>query len=556
MTLPAAMLTHLFVYPGADLPSSLPEGIRASLLPAVPADTARAVADVLRDSTTTTIACWDLRLAPLPWLQLARFASSLDDAWHPGARLTAPDDDLLRYVLPLWAHRPSPVAELAGAINWRLDLRACFLRASVVRELGGLDGQFETLAGAARELGLRMIRRGAICRQQPALWAGPTSAAPPSAADRYRLVGRVSGKKWQAYALARSVIDGQPVRSEWRAWRSTVADEPTTKVEIGALHRPIDDVALPDRVSVTVVLPTYGRYRYLAEVLEDVRAQTIRPTQILICDNNEPEDRDHKLYERYRDLPIEVIWDEHARVCSARNVCLQRATGDYIWFVDDDSRFAPDNLESHLRVLGAYGADVSVGPAYTPWRAELHGEQREVACTFMDCGTTLCKKQLLDTVGGFDLQFDELFSGEDGELGVRFVRAGGLMVNNPFAKRFHYLAPAGGCRRSKNNLHRRSRWSLLPRPSQSIYYTALRHFERGVGWDAVLFAGLLVGWRRHEKEPATLRWRARTLLGELAALPLTAYRMRKSIKNGEAMFQEGAQVPPLSSARSQPLAMR
>ncbi|HLL25473.1 MAG TPA: hypothetical protein VK427_25225, partial [Kofleriaceae bacterium] len=196
----------------------------------------------------------------------------------------------------------------------------------------------------------------------------------------------------------------------------------------------------------------------------------------------------------------------------------------------------------------AYGADVSVGPAYTRGRPELHGEQREIACTFMDCGTTVAKKALLDAVGGFDMQFNALLPGEDGELGVRFVRAGGVMVNNPLAKRFHYLAPVGGGRRSTNNLHRWSRWRNLPRPVQTIYYTARRHFEAGTEWDATLIAGITVGWRRRDDQPATLSWRAKTLLAELAAIPVTAYRMRKSMRIGQAMFDEGAKIPPISAA--------
>ncbi|HLL23397.1 MAG TPA: glycosyltransferase family 2 protein, partial [Kofleriaceae bacterium] len=349
------MITHLFVYPGAAVPSSLPEDVRASQLPASPAAAAAAIDDVLADERVTTLACWDVRLAPVPWLHLARFATSLDDAWHPGAGLSGLEDDLLRYVLPTWVNRPVPDAALAGAINWRLDLRACFVRASAVRALGGLDGQFETLAGAARELGLRMIRRGAICRQQPVLWSGDAVPEPPSAADRYRLLVKRVSRKWPAYALVRSVIDGRSLVDEARAWRAALADRPLPPAPVGALARPVDHVALPTRPTVTVVLPKFGRYKYLAEVLEDLRAQTIPPTQIVIADGNPADERDLAMYERFQDLPIELVWDEERGMCAARNACLRRATGEYVWFVDDDSRFPADNLEQHLRVLAAYG---------------------------------------------------------------------------------------------------------------------------------------------------------------------------------------------------------
>jgi GT2 family glycosyltransferase len=544
------MSTHLFVYPGTGVPSSLPNGVTASQLPSEPVGAARAIDEVLRDATIEILVFWDLDLGPVKWLQVGRFAESLDDAWHVGARLSGVDhDDLMRFVLPTWVYRPAPPADLAGAVNWKLDLRACFLRASTVRSLGGLDGQFETLVGAARELGLRTLRRGGICRQQPSLLA--TSARPeaPSGADAYRLVGRVLSWKWQAYAVIRQALEGQSLVSEVRAWRAAAGDQPLPRMPIGTLQRDLEAVAIPEDVAVSVVLPTFGRYRYLAEVLDDLRAQTIRPVQILIADGNPPEGRDAELYQRYRDLPIEVIWHEEGGTCSSRNACLDRATGDFIWFVDDDSRFEPRNLELHLRALSAYGADVSVGPAYTPQRPELHGEQRETACSFMDCGTTVCRKQILDAVGGFDMQLNQYLAGEDGELGIRFVRAGGLMINNPLAKRFHYLAPIGGARRSKNNVHRWTRWSLLPRPVQSIYYTARRHFEPTVVGDALFQAALVAGWKRKESVPATLAWKARTLVAELVALPLTAYRLRRSVEIGRSMITTGPTIPTLPSRR-------
>ena len=536
------MTTQLFTYPGAPTPATIPDGVRVSVLPASPAEAAAAIWRVLDE--VDVVVCWDTRAASIPWLQLARFESSLDDAWHPGTRLTGLDNDPLRYVIPLWVNRPAPDPELAGAINWRLDLRACFLRASAVKKIGGLDGGFDTLTGTARELGLRLVRHGGVCRQQPSLWSGPAQLDPPTAADRYRLVAKRLSRKWPVYAALRAVIDGASPREELRGLRAALEERAAIRPEPAAMQRPL--APIKEHPTVSVVLPTYGRYKYIVEVLEDLRAQTIRPTQIIIADGNPPEERQPEVYEAFRDLPLEVFWDEVRGMCAARNQCLARATGEYVWFVDDDSRFSPDNLEQHLRVLATYGAEISVGPAYTRGRPELHLEQREVACSFMDCGTTVVKKDVLDSVGGFDMQFNALLPGEDGELGVRFVRSGALMVNNPFAKRFHYLAPVGGGRRSAVNLHRFSRWSTLPRPVQTIHYTARRHFEPGTEWDAVLIAGLTVGWRRRDDQPATIKWFARTLLGELAALPMTAYRIHKSRRIGEAMMREGPQIPRLS----------
>ena len=544
---PSPMKTHLFLYPSGGLPPTLPVEITVSLLPRSPAAAAMAVEGVVRAQDADVLAFWDPTLGEMPLMALDQFRTSLDDVWHPGARATGDDEpDLLRFVQPYWAYRPMPARDVIGAVNWRFDLRAAFLRAATIRQLGELDGRFETLPGMARELGWRLIRRGAVCRQFPALLATPLAPVEPSLADRYRLLRRQTSSKWVAYALARRLVHHpRGVRSELSAWRATSAEAPSHPASVGALHRDLAQTTLPSHPTVSVVLPTYGRYRYVAEVLGDLRAQTIVPTQILIADGNPPGEREPSVYEQFRDLPLEVLWHEEPGICSGRNACLARATGDYVWFVDDDSRFEADNLEAHLRVLTAYGADVSVGPAYMRGRPELSPEQREIACSFMDCGTTLCKRSILTRVGGFDMQFNEYLMGEDNDLGLRFLKAGGLMVNNPMAKRFHYLAPVGGSRR-KGSVHVFQRWSLRPRPVQSIYYLGTKHFEPAAIVDAMLQASLNVGWRRRDALPATRAWRVRNLLEEVLAAPLTALRLYRSVRIGRGMAAGGPRVPSLS----------
>ncbi|CAN5273063.1 hypothetical protein BH11MYX1_BH11MYX1_45800 [soil metagenome] len=539
------MKTHVFIYPGGEIPESPSSSTSFSVLPGRVPDAAAALAGELADPALETVVFWDTRCGQLPWDSIGRFERSLDDVWHAGIS-GAGGADLLSHAAPLAVYRPDPRADLDGGINWKLDLRATLIRARVLRAVGSLDPTYETLSGAARELGYRLLRRGAVCRQQPNLVTEPPLLEPRPLADDYRLLRQYFNSKWTAYTLARRLMRGGAWGAEVAAWRHSANVGPRTKVPTGALLRDVSGVWPPARPSVSVILPTFGRYRYVAEVLDDLRAQTIKPTQILIADGNAVEDRQPEVYENYRDLPIEILWHTETGICSGRNACLQKVTGDHVWFVDDDSRIGPDNLEAHFRVMQAYGADVSVGPAYTKSRPELHGDQREVMCTHMDCGTTLCTASLLRQVGGFDMEFNQYLAGEDGELGIRFVRAGGLMVNNPFAQRFHYVAPVGGSRTSKRSVHRFTRWSLVPRPVQSIYYTAKRYYEPHTALDAMVQGSVLAGWRRREGVPATRAWKMKTLLGELAAVPVTIVRLYRSVQAGRDMVEQGPMIPELA----------
>jgi GT2 family glycosyltransferase len=548
------MRTHLFLYPNprkdtrVSFEADSYPGVTCSRLEREPLLAAQQIEDALNHpGEPEVLAFWDERLGAFPWKALESFSQSLDDMWHPGPALTgSAEPDLLRYVDPIWVYRPDPKATLPGAVNWKVDLRAAFLRAGVLRKLGGLDGGFETLSGAARELGFRWLMRGAVCRQQPGLLdSRPAQIELVRLADRYRLVQRYYGTRWTRYILMRRMIGAHPLR-ELHAWRKGCAGSSSIgKAPTGAAHRPIEAVPLPGKVKISVVVPTYGRYKYVAEVLDDLRAQTIKPFQILVADGNPASERQPELYQAYADLPLEVLWVEQSGICVSRNECLLRVTGDYVLFLDDDSRVDDRNLELHLRLLIAYGADVSVGPAYTRQRPELHAQQQEIACTFMDCGTTLCRRSILQEIGGFDMQFNQHLAGEDGELGVRMVRAGALMLNNPYAKRFHYLAPVGGARSSGNNVHRWRRWSFLPRPTQSIYYMARRHFEKAAARDAVFQNWILVGWRRADGQPKSFGWTARTLMAELAGVPLSLIRLARSVSFSREMLKEGPQIPSL-----------
>jgi len=539
--------THVLVQAG-HLERPLSAAVSSSALPAESTQAAAAIEDVLRDRTIDVLVFWDLRLGPVPLSLVESFRGSVDDAWLAAREGT--ERDLLRYAEPVWIYRRPPAPDAKNAVTWHFDVRAAIVRTEVLRALGGLDPSFDTLAGAAKELGLRMIRRGAICRQKPELTPAPLPCSEPSLADDYRLLRRSVSRTWAAYSLVRRVVDAPAnVRSELRAWGATSADAAPPPAAAGVLERDLTSVRLPTDVAVSVVLPTFGRYRYVAEVLEDLRAQTIRPTQILIADGNPSAERKPDVYARFADLPIEVLWHEEQGICSGRNACLRRVTGDYVWFVDDDSRFDARNLEQHLRTLQGYGADVSVGPAYTKGRPDLAPEQRETACAFMDCGTTVVRRDLLAKTGGFDMQFNYYLRGEDNDLGIRFVREGGLVLNNPHAKRFHYLAPVGGSR-SKGSPHVFRRWSLRPRPVQSIYYLARRHFDPAAAWDSMLQGCIAVGWRPKPGVPATRGWRARNLIAELGAMPLTCVRFFRSYRIGLRMFREGPIIPPIDAAES------
>jgi len=550
--------SHLLVYPGSPMPIT-PSFASITALDADPDHASAQIQQVVDAADARDVLVfWDTRFGAVPIAQLVLFHGSLDDAWH-GSQVYAHQEatDFLEYIQIGDIYRRA-VPTQQGAVHWRISLRAAFVRVAIVRQLGIFNSGFTSLEGAALEMGWRWLKRGAVLRQRTDLIppaALPVKSVAIPVTDRYRLVTLHQGRRWVRLVMLREIMR---LRSPWGAWaaaqRALRFDSRYKDIPDGVADRDLSTVSLPTVPRVSVILPTFGRYRYVAEVLGDIRNQTIRPAQILIADGNPADQRDVSVYDAFRDLPLHVLLLEpHENgVSASRNACLAHITGDYVWFVDDDSRFEADNLEQHLRLLLTYAADVSVGPAVTTNRPELHRYQADIHCSFMDCGTTLCRTELIERVGGFDLQYNLWMQTEDADIGDRFIQAGGLILNNPYAQRFHYMAPSGGTRTSKRAYHRWRRWSLLARPSQTIYYRAHRYFGARAALENTLYSWILSGWRRKDGQSLTPRWLIMNLVSEIIALPLSLYRLAVSISGARAMLKQGPQIPTVKRHNAPP----
>lgn len=306
-------------------------------------------------------------------------------------------------------------------------------------------------------------------------------------------------------------------------------------------------MALPPDPSVSVVLPTLGRYELLAGVLEQLAEQTLAPTQVVVVDQNDPERRDPAFYERFQAiLPLEVVFQEERGQWVSRNEAVRRSTGDWIAFVDDDSAIVPDFIERHLEGLLRYDADLTTGAS----RAVAGAPVPENYAFFRvadqwDSGNGLCHRSLIERFGLFDQQFDRQRRG-DAEFGLRVQLGGGLVIHVPGAIRTHLKAETGGLRTygSWDGFRSRDRSGPLPVPAM-LYYTARYHTPRQARED--LLIGLLQAIVPYQlKRRATpLQW-ARFVAAELGHIPSTVRRIRLSQQLAREMVAEGPIIAELA----------
>jgi glucosyl-dolichyl phosphate glucuronosyltransferase len=301
---------------------------------------------------------------------------------------------------------------------------------------------------------------------------------------------------------------------------------------------------------ISVIIPTKNRAGDLRCTLEGLVVQTRRPDEIIVVDQSavpsfEPES-----------VPKTVTYVYAPNIsgaAEARNVAMDRATGNIWLFLDDDVILEPEYVEEIVlayspEVAGVSGIITNYGappiswrlfekvfvkgafrddrqPVY--WRANdlrFHGPQRvkQFGCGVMSFRATVIR----------DLRFDPKLTGcslaEDIDFCARLPR-GAVLLIAPTARLFHKRSEVG-----------RATAHWLDTHAQSSAYMRLRNWNRGLA-DDLCFAWLQIGYalmaavgslKRGSLEPFRAwrrgRARGRSLSSESAKPPSCGYAKETS----------------------------
>ena len=113
-------------------------------------------------------------------------------------------------------------------------------------------------------------------------------------------------------------------------------------------------------IKLSVIMPVYNAEKYLHQCLDSVLSQSLREIE-LICVNDCSKDSSAAILEEYaaEDSRVIVISNEsnkHAGPC--RNIGLERASGEYVLFMDSDDWLKEGSLEAVYKSASGLGADV------------------------------------------------------------------------------------------------------------------------------------------------------------------------------------------------------
>lgn len=149
------------------------------------------------------------------------------------------------------------------------------------------------------------------------------------------------------------------------------------------------------KTKVSVIVPIYNVEKLLKKAVDSLVNQTLSDIEIILVDDGSP-DNCGKIIDEYakEHSNIVAIHKENGGLSDARNAGLQKATGEYIGFVDPDDYVEPDMFEKLYTSAKESDSDL-VLCGYTEVFSPAYSELREI-------------KPLNKTSGVFDLIYTDV----------------------------------------------------------------------------------------------------------------------------------------------------
>src|SRR5690348_11586539 len=102
--------------------------------------------------------------------------------------------------------------------------------------------------------------------------------------------------------------------------------------------------------AVSVIIPSHNYGRFLKESLESIFTQTFGDLEAIVVDDGSTDETPGVLAS-ITDPRLKSYFISRCTISEARNFALERASGEYIAFLDADDRWRPEKLERQVAFL-------------------------------------------------------------------------------------------------------------------------------------------------------------------------------------------------------------
>ena len=196
---------------------------------------------------------------------------------------------------------------------------------------------------------------------------------------------------------------------------------------------------------ISIVIPTYKRNETLKRAINSAINQTYSPIEIIVVDDNAdyPDVRANNelILEEYHDYNIILIKnDRNLGGGMSRNAGIEKASGKYICFLDDDDEYLPDKVEKQYKrykeenndnvaMVYCYAKMIRVDGTSYIHRKNLEGVlllENIINC-IAATSWWFCPKDKLLSVGGFE----DISSRQDASLLMKLFSKGYEVIRVP-----------------------------------------------------------------------------------------------------------------------------
>ena len=137
--------------------------------------------------------------------------------------------------------------------------------------------------------------------------------------------------------------------------------------------------------TVSVIIPMYNVSEYVDDCFSNLASQVLTNYEVILIDDKSVDDTIEKVllaiecFER-KDVEFTLITQEiNMGVACARNIGLERASGEYVYFYDADDRLEPDTLSALYSEAKQQDADIVGCEWFISFaQNERHIKQRDV----------------------------------------------------------------------------------------------------------------------------------------------------------------------------------
>lgn len=102
---------------------------------------------------------------------------------------------------------------------------------------------------------------------------------------------------------------------------------------------------------VSIIIPTYNSGKYLLEAIESCLNQTYKNIEIIVIDDGSTDNTKYLLKNYIEEGKIKYFYQQNRGRSAARNLGLEKASGEFIQFLDADDYIHHKKIEKQIKLF-------------------------------------------------------------------------------------------------------------------------------------------------------------------------------------------------------------